>query len=224
MGLVDIIKESGKRARGLALAGVLGFSGCLTTPQEAARLIVKPVLTGDFSDWDKPGQMSPQGNNASGGNGNYSITKSSSSRKNESEKIYSRDLNEMIKKTGKDGLYTALWIDIDKDSQIDIGSDSFTEVDSFYDGDRIFCMRKTPHGYISVSRIRDADNLFTIFVGEKVECNEEGAMYSFDMMPVEFIKRAYPEQKGTKRLYWELINERDNMVYASKEIILDFRN
>lgn len=89
MGLIDILKESGKRARGLALAGVLGLSGCLTTPQEAARLIVRPVLTGDFSDWDKPGQMSPQGNNASGGNGNVQNQVSNIRQQNSPRAIFS---------------------------------------------------------------------------------------------------------------------------------------
>ena len=74
MGLVDKIKESGKK---LALAGVLGsslyLSGCLTTPQEAGRLFIKPIFTGDFDEWNKQGQMSQQGNNnqnsSSQGNG-----------------------------------------------------------------------------------------------------------------------------------------------------------
>ncbi len=33
MGLIDKLRESGKRARGLALAGVLGLSGCLLVKQ-----------------------------------------------------------------------------------------------------------------------------------------------------------------------------------------------
>jgi len=80
MGLIDRIKESGKK---LALAGVLGsslyLSGCLTTPQEAGRLFIKPIFTGDFDEWNKQGQMSQQGNNQGvngqnsslQGNGNY---------------------------------------------------------------------------------------------------------------------------------------------------------
>lgn len=55
------------KLRNTAIAGVVGLSslvsGCIhTTPQEAARLILKPTLTGNFEDWNKEGEITKIGN------------------------------------------------------------------------------------------------------------------------------------------------------------------
>lgn len=79
-----MLKETGRKYLfGGSLVGTLALSGCLTTPQEAGRLFIKPVLTGDFSEWNKDGDMSLRNSNQ--GNGNSGSTYDPSQIKSSTE-------------------------------------------------------------------------------------------------------------------------------------------
>ncbi len=209
MGLINKLMQKGK---GLAIASSMLLAGCLTTPQEAARLTLKPLLTGNFEDWDKEGEITKIGNSRA----NY--------KKNQSQKLNTNSLIfERLKIAEKDGLFLGIWIDMDKDGYVDVDTDSFQEVNKFRDGDRIFFLRKTPKNYTSMLRIRDSNNLFAIVDADKVEGTNGDAIYTPGIMPIEFIQRNYSDVKGEKKLYFELINEKNNNLYASKEIVIDFK-
>ena len=62
--LLDRLKGKISRGVGVGLVGLSSLvSGCIhTTPQEAARLILKPTLTGNFDDWNKDGEVTKIGN------------------------------------------------------------------------------------------------------------------------------------------------------------------
>ncbi|MBI2449825.1 hypothetical protein HYV49_06040 [Candidatus Pacearchaeota archaeon] len=61
-----------QRLKNTAIAGVVGMSlgglsGCVhTTPQEVAKLVLKPILTGNFEDWSKEGEITKIGNQNQG--------------------------------------------------------------------------------------------------------------------------------------------------------------
>jgi hypothetical protein len=143
-------------------------------------------------------------------------------REKKSNGSHDRFIIDQIKKAEKDNLYLALWIDLNKDGISD-RHDVYQDESTFYDGDRILHVRRTPKNYTGILHIRDSENKFLIIDKDEVKC-EADASFNFGVMPVEYIKRFYSKPSGLKKIYYQLFNEGEDQPYASEEILIDFRD
>ena len=150
------------------------------------------------------------------------VNNATTPQKKSSANVIPTEMMRRIEIADRDGLYTALWVDVDGDGNVG-NNDRIVEADMYLPLEKMWFIRSTPQRRSLKLYVVDMDLGKAIISGETNNGSERGLSGTFGVLPMNYIQNQYVEKPiGVKTYRIQTVDTETGDVYAFREFKIQF--